>query len=83
MYRLNVRVSEGTDQSYLDLISLDHTYHLLGAARPDDNIDAWIALTEGVEDPGQHVCGDGQRRAEAQGAQLDVSHVFQGISALL
>ena len=58
---------EGANQSYLDLVSLEHAQHLLGAAGPDDNIDTWIALTEGVENPGQDVCRDGQRRAEAKG----------------
>ena len=66
----------------LHLVGEEHVQHLLGAAGADDDVDAGELLAEGVEDVRQDVRGDRDRGAEAQGAELDVADLLDGVAGL-
>ncbi len=80
---LRVRVRERAEDAHLYFVREKHVEDLLRAAGADDDVDERVFAAEAVEDSRQHVGGDRYGGAEAQGAELHVAHVLDGVAALL
>ena len=80
---LYVGMDERAHQTHLHLVAQEHVQHLLRAPAAHADVDAGVAFVEGVQDTGQNVRADGERRAQAQVAGLDAAHLFQSVLPFL
>lgn len=70
-FRLNLPASGRTlNEPQLHLLRLDCFDHVLRIAADERRMDAWVALTELAQNPGQNVLRDRRRSPEAQEARI-------------
>ena len=62
--RLDLRVRQRAGEPDLHLVGEKHRQDLLRAAGAHDHVDAGVAAAEGVQDAGEDVSGDRDRRAQ-------------------